>query len=622
MPASPEFDLGISVLEALLQSLPRLKPQIYFKSSLTALSHAMEDQVLAGDRAPLIIASFQKERFYRQEAHRYERIAAHTQQLYVLAAPETSFVSQSGPYETVAFSPADALVREWHLVVLAPDYATCLVCREREGAPETIDQARRFEGVWSFERPVAQTAAEFLLGRIHHYRPELGAKLQAARQEFLQAPYPDSYNIDPAPFAERLVTYLQAGQYKLLKAYRSLADQGRREQLVNLIVTAIRRSLNPEEILGITVRELGQALQVCRCLIYRCQAADTQVVIKHEFCRPAVAPLVNQVWSLAHHPLFSQAVATCEPVGQEDIDPGSGGGCRGAWLLVPVLYHDQLLGMIELQRSAPLAWSTGELDLLVAVAVQVGTALIQAESYAHLAELNQQLAALDRTRGNLTAIIGHELRTPLSTVQICLESMVSDPDISLEIRQTMLDTALEDAKRLQQLVQDFLTLSHLDSGRVRWHLEPISIQECVDLALSSINSRNSNAPEIIRQVPEDLPLVQGDGEWLVEVLAKLLDNACKFSPPPGKVTINAHCNGGPMLEVSVTDTGRGIEPNRLEQIFDRFYQEEGALRRTAGGTGLGLAICRQIITALGGEIWAESVGKDQGSSFHFTVPLA
>jgi signal transduction histidine kinase len=108
----------------------------------------------------------------------------------------------------------------------------------------------------------------------------------------------------------------------------------------------------------------------------------------------------------------------------------------------------------------------------------------------------------------------------------------------------------------------------------------------------------------------------------VEVLSKLLDNACKFTDPQGKVTIQASRNGGQMLEVTVADTGRGIEPDRLETVFDRFYQEEGALRRTTGGTGLGLAICRQIVHGLGGQIWAESAGKDQGTQFHFTVPSA
>ena len=75
-----------------------------------------------------------------------------------------------------------------------------------------------------------------------------------------------------------------------------------------------------------------------------------------------------------------------------------------------------------------------------------------------------------------------------------------------------------------------------------------------------------------------------------------------------------------MLEVVVADSGRGIAPELLQMVFERFYQAEGSLRRTAGGTGLGLAICRQIVNGWGGEIWAESAGKDSGSRFHFTVP--
>jgi signal transduction histidine kinase len=183
---------------------------------------------------------------------------------------------------------------------------------------------------------------------------------------------------------------------------------------------------------------------------------------------------------------------------------------------------------------------------------------------------------------------------------------------------------LADADRLRKLVQDFLTLSRLESGRVDWNLEPLQLQECVDLALSSIRARRSNdaAPiQIAAQVPEDLPLVQADGEWLVEVLAKLLDNACKFTQPPGLVTVQAKRTGS-QVEVLVADTGRGITPERLDVVFDRFYQEEGALRRTQGGTGLGLAICRQIVNSWGGKIWATSAGKDQGSQFHFTVPVA
>jgi len=274
------------------------------------------------------------------------------------------------------------------------------------------------------------------------------------------------------------------------------------------------------------------------------------------------------------------------------------------------------------QCRSTLAWEEDELALVEAIATQLGAALIQAETYAHLEELNQQLEALDRTRSNLIAITGHELRTPLSTIQVCLESLNTEPDMPPELRKIMLETALGDADRMRKLVQDFLTLSHLESGRVAWNVESLTLQECVDLALSSVRSRgyDRDLPEIIAEVSAELPLVQADGEWLVELLSKLLDNACKFTKPQGSVTVRAKCNGYRMVEVLVADTGRGIEANSLKVVFDRFYQEEGALRRSAGGTGLGLAICKQIVAGWGGKIWVDSPGKDKGSEFHFTIP--
>jgi len=668
-----------SVLASLLQAMPQLRHQVYFKSSLTALSHAMEDQVLAGSDRPLVIANFQRERFYRQEAHRYRRLAERTSQVYVLAAPETDFKNGSNAYETVAFDPEDALSQEWHLVVIGQNYASCLICRERFAAaadsPDLeMDPSRRFEGIWTFDRNVSQKAAEILLERIELYRPELAAKLAEAKSRYLGnlsprdaiAPSsPDSLN--PDPFVQRLVTYLQAGQYKLLKAYRSIAAQEQKERLVNSITSAIRRSLNPNEILEVAVQELGQAIGSCRCLIYCCKATDATTTITHEFLKPrddgetTLPPARGQIWSLQDNCLFQSVVQHQEPIYVENTqeDPrinnsnnsrqaqtirrtakskGNSGNSSStplkklvqqfsirSLLMVPVLYQGQLLGMVELHHcgAKPYRWKDDELALVEAIATQVGVALIQAEAYANLQDLNQQLEALDRTRSNLVAITGHELRTPLSTIQVCLESLASEPDMSPELRQVMLNTALTDAERMRKLIQDFLTLSRLESGRVEWHPEPLSLQECIELALSNIRARRpgNELPQITVQVPEELPLVRADGEWLVEALAKLLDNACKFTSPQGQVIIQTKTNGGSMLEVTVADTGRGIEPNRLEYVFDRFYQEEGALRRTTGGTGLGLAICRQIVKGWGGEIWADSAGKDKGSEFHFTVPL-
>ncbi len=694
------MSITTSVLEDLLQSLPQLRSHTYFKSSLTALSHAMEDMVLAGDDAPLVIANFQRERFYRLETRRYLRIAKVSPQVYVLAAPETDFSNRSGAYETIAFDPNDALSQEWHLVILSRRYGTCLVCRERLAPAQEnrwlgrlspdLDSSRRFEGVWMFDRQVSVRVANLLFDRILTYRPELADKIDRARttydirlSEKSDPASETSVGVDPGPFAERLVTYLQAGQYKLLKAYRSLSEQERKERLVNSIASAIRASLDPEQVLDVATEELGVALEVCRCSIYRCKAGDDTARIEREYLADGVSSIVGQTWPLKNNPLFQTAVAegkrvaidnTQNPQTREEREY-SGNKCFqtlverweiGAWLLVPVIYRGKLLGAIELHkcRSHSHPWRNDELALVDAIATQIGVALIQAETHANLEELNQQLEALERTRSNLIAITGHELRTPLSTIQVCLESLASEPDMPIEVQQVMLDTALADTERLRELVRDFLTLSNLESGRVEWHSEPLMLQECVDLALadterlrelvrdfltlsnlesgrvewhseplmlqecvdlalSSIRARGTdkNVPQILTEVPPDLPLVQADGEWLVQVLGKLLDNACKFTPAQGEAIVKARRNGGRMLEVTVADTGRGIEPDRLEAIFERFYQEEGALRRTTGGTGLGLAICRQIIQRWGGRVWANSDGKDKGSEFHFTVPI-
>lgn len=654
------MEISNSVLANLLQLLPQLRPQIYFKSSLTALSHAMEDQVLAGGEHPLVIASFQRERFYRQEANRYQRIAQHSSHVYVLAAPEAEFKNASDGYETVAFDPKDGLSQEWHLVVLGQTYATCLICQEKPGTGVetkgsellTMDQARRFEGIWTFDRPVTYQGANLLFNKILGYRPELAEKIEAARQSYgIPAPPKMSKRKSPKnrssqlqgntpladPFSQRLVTYLQAGQHKLLKAYRSIAAQEQKERLINSITTAMRQSLDPQTMLQVVVKELGETLSACRCLIYRCKATDISVIIRHEYLQPQVQSLVGQRWLLRDNALFQDVIAQQEQVYLADTRQylqdhlTSMVGMKSlveqgqivAWLMVPVLYQGQVLGIVEVHQctATPQLWREDDLALVDAIAIQLGAALIQAETLANLEDLNQQLEALDRTRNNLIAIIGHELRTPLSTIQVCLESLSQEPDMLPELRSVMLDTALADAERLRTLVQDFLRLSHLESGRVKWAWESLDLKECIELAMSSIRSHQSDLPQMITEIADDLPLIRVDGEWLVELLSKLLDNACKFTPATGTVTITVKSTNDHTLEVVISDTGRGIEPKRLEAIFERFHQEEGALRRTTGGTGLGLAISRQIVKGWGGEIWATSAGKDQGSQFHFTIPL-
>ena len=640
-----------SLLQDLRQALPELRSQVYFKASLTALSHAMEDLVLAGTDKPLVIANFQQERFYRQEAPRYQQIGEITDQVYVLAAPETAFNEGAVSYTTVALAPDDHLAQEWHLVIVGHQYSACLVCRENAAPIGTplLDEVRQFQGFWTFDPTIAVQAARLLLERVVAYRPELTPKVRLAEQEY--GLVEDSLaqiqtEIDPNLFVDRMVNYLQASQYRLLNAYRTIASQEKKERLINSIATAIRRSLNPEQILNVTVTELGRVFGAGRCLLHRDQS--DYPTVEYESVAPGLTSLRGQVWSLAAHSLFQTApkqtqsgtldadrTITIADVNQ-DLGIQSDLALKAqlqsyqiaACLMVPIRYRGASLGLLELHQPEAHLWKADEVALVETISAQVAVALMQAQAYSRLEMLNHQLADLEKTQSNLIAIVGHELRTPLSTIRVCIESLATEPDMPIEFQQIMLETALEDSERLRKLVQDFLTLSRLESGTMRWLVEPISCQECLELVLSRYTS-DRRYPQIALDVDHSLPLVLVDGDGLIEVLGKLLDNACKFTPADGKITIRTQllekmdCDRAiAQLEIVIADTGRGIEPNRLEAVFERFSQEEGFLQRTVGGTGLGLAICRRTIESMGGTIWAESQGKDQGSEFHFTVKVA
>jgi signal transduction histidine kinase/DICT domain-containing protein len=628
------------VLNEILVSQPQLRSHLFFKSSLTALLHALEDRVLTDADRPLVIAWLPNNRDREREEQRYRRMLAVNARVLVFAPAATDWQSQGNGLEQIAL-PRELPEREWHLAIVSSTFTACTICREKLGSTDEIstdrlpeiDSSRRFEGIWTFDRSVTLAAVEVLLARALWYRPDLATRIDRERRAiYAPSTTPDRPQgaTGADAFVERLVTYLQAGQYKLLKAYRAIAAQETKARLLNSIGTAIRRSLDPDEVLQIAVRELAQATNACRCFIYLCRPQDTEVKIDREFIKDdSIASLAGQTWSLSQHPLFPTMVARREAIDLSEL-PESPASKRlrdrwqiGGWAIVPLLDRDRVFGAIEIHRAGETIqpWEKNILELAEAIAIQIGSTIVQAEAYANLEELNQQFEALDRTRANLVAITGHELRTPLSTIQVCLESIASEPDMSLDLRQAMLNTALVDAERMRKLVQDFLTLSQLESGRVKWHVEALPLEECIQLAVSGIYSRQpGSVPKVTLNISKDLPLVKADGEWLVEVLAKLLDNACKFTDPKGTIDVRATQTSESTIEIVVADSGRGIEPHLLQVVFERFYQEEGALRRTAGGTGLGLAICRQIVESWGGKIWAKSAGKQKGSQFHFTVP--
>jgi len=641
-----------------------LRPQIYFKSSLIALARAMQDLVLADNKPYIVIANFQQEKFFQQQESRFQRMAQKSNHVYVLGVPEveSGFAIANSGYETIPTKPTDTLARERYLVIIGQHYSACFAVKEKLFVADTkdvtqeIEEGARFEGIWSFDRNVAYSAADWLLGIITNYRPELREKTQSARELFKLRKSIDSklslneQSVDLGIFAQRLVTYLQSSQYKLLKAYKAIATAERKESLINEIASAQRSSLNPQEILKTTVKELGSLFPDCRCILYRLDPDDAEVEIEYEAKPAYMTSLVGQMWSIAENPLFIAAQAQKSTLAIENIANNHyicknpvvkdkiNRGAIHAWLMVCIRYQGQLLGMLELHhgRETNFQWKPDEIALVEAVSISAGAALIQANAYTDLVELNHKLETVERIQSNLIAIVGHELRTPLSTIRVCLETLSTEPDMSFEIKDIMLDTALGDTERLGQLIQNFLTLSKLETNNVHYsirNIESLKIDYALNLVLRRIkNTAESKAhvlPAIRVELEPQLPFIMADVDGVVEILTKLLDNACKFTPTEGEIVITAQVHtaedevaqpSGTMLEIVVADNGCGIEQDKLEVVFERFSQSENYLRRTVNGAGLGLVICRKIIEGMGGKIWATSQGENKGSQFHFIIP--
>ena len=223
----------------------------------------------------------------------------------------------------------------------------------------------------------------------------------------------------------------------------------------------------------------------------------------------------------------------------------------------------------------------------------------------------------DRLRSLLLDSVTHEFRTPLTAIKASAETLLSEVELEKPQLKELLAVINEESDRLNRLVGEAAEVAQLDAHQVELHFEPHRIREAVDLAVQQSRHALEHHPVEIA-VPEDLPPVRMDLDRIVEVLAQLLDNAGKYSPPDTPIHIASDVRGG-QLVTSVADRGPGIDDFEQSMIFEKFYRGRDQ-RLSIRGTGMGLAIAKAIIELHGGAIGVTSqVGH--GSVFHFSLPL-
>ncbi|HEY4105032.1 MAG TPA: sensor histidine kinase KdpD [Polyangiaceae bacterium] len=285
---------------------------------------------------------------------------------------------------------------------------------------------------------------------------------------------------------------------------------------------------------------------------------------------------------------------------------------RGMYL--PLLASRGKVAVLGVCPEDPKRHLTPEaLQHLGAFANQIAIAIERTElaSEAQWAQLQMET---EQMRSSLLSSVSHDLRTPLAVVTGAA-SMLLEDSVNLETRRELTETILQEAQRLNRLVRNLLDMTRLEAGALHVNKEWQPLEEVIGAALNRMEEALAGR-QVVTALVADLPLVPLDVVLIEQVLANLLDNALKYTPPESPIEIRARTRAGG-VEVAVLDRGPGIPPGFEQRIFEKFYRVPGA---PAGGAGLGLAICRGIVMAHGGQLVAENRAGG-GAEFRFQLPI-
>jgi K+-sensing histidine kinase KdpD len=229
----------------------------------------------------------------------------------------------------------------------------------------------------------------------------------------------------------------------------------------------------------------------------------------------------------------------------------------------------------------------------------------------------REAAEVERQRGELAATLlaslSHDLKTPLTVIRTAIDNLRDElPD---DDRRAQADAAADELSRLTRLFADILDMARIDAAAIRVQREWVTAADVVDAAVAHV--RHSLDGRALRVEADDARAVHIDARLASVALSHLLENGARYSPADRDLVVDARVLGDGLL-ISVTDQGRGIEPDEMDHLFDRFYRGRHA-QPIALGTGMGLAIARGLLTALGGRVWAENIAGG-GARFSMTVP--
>ncbi|MFA5858047.1 MAG: ATP-binding protein [Elusimicrobiota bacterium] len=292
-----------------------------------------------------------------------------------------------------------------------------------------------------------------------------------------------------------------------------------------------------------------------------------------------------------------------------------------ALMIFPLAVEAHNIGVLQITSGKTGRFGRDMVKLGKHLADQAAVIIENARLYGRLQDMNKDLERLNKVKNEFISIVSHELRTPLTALKGFVGVLLEEEAGEINDQQRKFLMIVENSiERLSLLINDLLDISRIETGQLKMVLSSIDLYEVVDSAVENFSTQVKDKELVLKSEVMKGIFVFGDRLRLGQVVDNLINNAIKFTPRGGLITVKTEPRGSYVC-VIIKDTGIGIPVEEKDKVFDKFYQVDSSYSRQIGGTGLGLAIAKSIVELHGGKIWVESE-PEHGAEFKFMLKLS
>jgi signal transduction histidine kinase len=426
---------------------------------------------------------------------------------------------------------------------------------------------------------------------------------------------------------ERLGRQTELASERASEAERLRDELGRRVDLLeaaNRCARALGSSLDLDDAFGAFIRELRGLVPFERMAIVlagegagevmAAAGAGADTTFPPGSARPVKGSVLERV--LDGQLVYRKDLTERQYAEEEELLE-LGLRCR---LAAPLLLGPRAIGMLSVVRVEPDSFSAEEIELVSLLGRLVATAVQNIRNYDAERRTVEELRRLSALRADFVSLVSHELRSPMAAVIGAARTLQQRwRELRPDQRDSFLDLIAGETNRLAQLVADVLDTSRIEAGTFSYAFADVEVGR---LVLDTVAAAGVGQDEVkvVAAVNGPLPRIRGDAERLRQVVGNLVDNAVKYSPDGGRITVRIEDRGA-SVRFAVTDEGIGIPASEQARVFDKFYRLDPNLTRGVGGTGLGLYICRELVRRMDGRISVAST-PGEGTTFVVDLPVA